>query len=382
MRARLLRALAGLALAGLASSAVHGYTTYARWASNGATFYVNPSNVDVSSTAALAALQAGMEVWNTQAGSSFRYSYGGTVGDTSTSYDNRNVIIFRNESSGSAIASTYSWWDGSNRLLDSDIIFWDGPFTFFTGTSGCGVVSNAAYVEDIAAHELGHALGLNHSDLGDATMYPSYSYCSQAMRTLAPDDIAAARALYPGAASNTAPTVSIGSPSSGTSVAEGATATFVGSASDAQDGNLTSGLQWTDSVNGGVATAIGSGGSFSRALAAGTHTIVARATDAGGLQGSMTITLNVTTTSGGGGGTGITLSARGRKVKGYQRVDLSWGGVSASAVDVYRDGSRLKTTANDGSETDNINRKGTGAYEYRVCTAGTSTCSNPASVVF
>jgi hypothetical protein len=77
----------------------------------------------------------------------------------------------------------------SNELVDSDIVFWDGGFTFFTGSSGCGGVSNAAYIEDIAAHELGHALGLNHSTSTDATMYPSYSYCSMEFRTLAADDI-------------------------------------------------------------------------------------------------------------------------------------------------------------------------------------------------
>src|SRR5204862_2971500 len=117
----------------------------------------------------------------------------------------------RNVSNGSTIATTYSWWNGNNELLDSDIIFWDGGFTFFTGTSSCGVVPNAAYIEDIAAHELGHALGLNHSTATDATMYPSYSYCSQEFRTLASDDIAAAQSLYGSgsAPANTAPSVTI-----------------------------------------------------------------------------------------------------------------------------------------------------------------------------
>jgi len=102
----------------------------------------------------------------------------------------RNVVIFRNSGDGSAIASTYSWWSGST-LIDSDIIFWDGPFTFFGGASGCGG-SNAAYITDIAAHEFGHAIGLNHSTVGDATMYPGYSTCSQIQRTLAADDVAGA----------------------------------------------------------------------------------------------------------------------------------------------------------------------------------------------
>ena len=67
---------------------------------------------------------------------------------------------------------------------------WDGGFKFFTGTSGCGASANSAYIEDVATHEFGHALGLATRPSGDATMYPSYSYCSQAFRTLASDDIA------------------------------------------------------------------------------------------------------------------------------------------------------------------------------------------------
>ena len=60
--------------------------------------------------------------------------------------------------------------DGS-QIIDADIVFWDEGFKFFAGTSGC---SGGFYIEDIAAHEFGHALGLGHSTVSGATMYPRF----------------------------------------------------------------------------------------------------------------------------------------------------------------------------------------------------------------
>jgi subtilisin family serine protease len=80
---------------------------------------------------------------------------------------------------------------------------------------------------------------------------------------------------------------------------------------------------------------------------------------------------------------GATLSAVGYKVKGgWQRVDLTWSGVAGTNVDIYRSGTKVGTTANDGAHTDDPNKKGSGAYTYEVCAAGTTTCSNAVTVTF
>lgn len=77
----------------------------------------------------------------------------------------------------------------------------------------------------------------------------------------------------------------------------------------------------------------------------------------------------------------ITLSATPRSTRGGNRVDLAWSGATGASVDVYRNGGLLSTTANDGAYTDNLKRA-TGTFTYRVCEAGTSTCSDDASVTF
>jgi hypothetical protein len=79
---------------------------------------------------------------------------------------------------------------------------------------------------------------------------------------------------------------------------------------------------------------------------------------------------------------GISLTASGFKVKGVQMANLTWSGANSTQVDIFRNAVKLLTTANDGAETDNINKKGAGTYIYQVCEAGTATCSNQATVVF
>jgi hypothetical protein len=51
-------------------------------------------------------------------------------------------------------------------------------------------------LQGVAAHEYGHALGLAHSSVVGATMYPSASAGGYALRSLAADDVAGLQAVY------------------------------------------------------------------------------------------------------------------------------------------------------------------------------------------
>jgi hypothetical protein len=64
-------------------------------------------------------------------------------------------------------------------------------------------------------------------------------------------------------------------------------------------------------------------------------------------------------------------------------VDLSWTGATSTDVDIFRDGTLITTVPNTGSFTDSIDvRGGNVRYTYKVCEAGTSTCSNEVTVRF
>ena len=72
------------------------------------------------------------------------------------------------------------------------------------------------------------------------------------------------------------PTVVIDSPGTGTTAIVGDVIDFLGSASDAEDGDLSSALNWTSDIDG----LIGTGGSFSvSTLSLGTHSITASSID-------------------------------------------------------------------------------------------------------
>jgi len=367
MRVSRLLFLIMVPLAVIVPVSLQGYATFGKWSSSRVTYYVNPANLDVDPNLAEAAVKSGADAWGQQASANFSFSYGGRVSDSATTVDNRNVVIFRNASNGGAMATTY-WWTGKNGIIDADIIFWDGAYQFFAGTTGC---SGGGYIEDIVTHEFGHVLGLDHSAASDATMYAYISFCGQEMRSLAADDIAGVRALYGTSDStNSVPQVSITTPADNSTLSEGVNVTFTGTATDTQDGNLTSQLRWSSNVVG----EIGVGGTVAATLPAGSHVITATVTDSGRLTTSRQIALSVVGASV-PAPTALSLTTRAYKVKGLQRVDLTWRGTTVSSIDVYRNGTLVKTGTNDGFETDAINAKGAGTYSYRVCEAGTGVCS-------
>lgn len=149
------------------------------------------------------------------------------------------------------------------------------------------------------------------------------------------------------------------------------TCDFDGSGSSDGDGSITS-YDWNfgdDNTGSGVVTSH----SYS---AGGDYTVTLTVTDDDGATGDTSQTVSVSEAS------GIMLSATGYKVRGVQHADLSWVGASGTNVDVHRNGVVITTTENDGFYTDNIDQRGPGTYEYQVCEAGTSICSNTATVVF
>jgi hypothetical protein len=209
---------------------VNGYVLAGpSWAATQVQYYINPQNMYVSTSAGIVAIQSAASNWSTQSKANIQLVNAGTTTAAILALDYQNNVFFRDDSNGAFAAETY-WWSSGNQLVDSDTVIHEAPYVYFTGTSGC--TGNGLYVEDVMTHEFGHTLGMAHSTVTTATMYPSITYCSMTQRYLDPDDISGIQALYPPASSTppAAPTQlsavpAPSSPSSSTSLAWTDTAT-------------------------------------------------------------------------------------------------------------------------------------------------------------
>lgn len=74
----------------------------------------------------------------------------------------------------------------------------------------------------------------------------------------------------------------------------------------------------------------------------------------------------------------ISLDTATGRAKGRNYVDLSWTGASTASVDIFRNGSLLRTTTNDGSYRDSF--KSSGTLTYKVCDQDSTNCSAEVTV--
>jgi predicted Zn-dependent protease len=99
---------------------------------------------------------------------------------------------------GSCLAATltgYYHQEGSNYYIDDADIYTNTKYNYTSSreTDGC---SGEYDIDGIMTHEVGHVIGLGHSSVSGATMYPSVSACNFNNRTLEADDIAGKNDLY------------------------------------------------------------------------------------------------------------------------------------------------------------------------------------------
>jgi hypothetical protein len=206
--------------------------------------------VPTSVPTVLAAVQASFTAW-TQAGQNagtgtpactdLQFTYG-TTSSTATGNDGQNVVVVRRGPCGTIVpsgdacqgdgtcADKYNCWDHSGsadiialttvtyrpstgEIIDADVELngWDGTGSL-SGADGyyftCGNYptvctapgqQNCIYmdVQNTVTHEAGHFLGLGHTTVSGATMFPSASAGDTNKRTLEADDVSGICSIYP-----------------------------------------------------------------------------------------------------------------------------------------------------------------------------------------
>jgi hypothetical protein len=167
--------------------------TFARWTTEPAFYYVNPANKDMSPACAVDDINAGAASWS----QAFNLQYAGATAASRVKQNYINEIFFRKGKSGSTIAVTYTWYYRSTgQIIEFDMAFYDGAWDFVPLTGSCRTTCNGGfYLRTIAAHELGHGIGLDHNNCTTSIMYPYADYCE----TNQPDsaDLACAKTIYP-----------------------------------------------------------------------------------------------------------------------------------------------------------------------------------------
>lgn len=98
---------------------------------------------------------------------------------------------------GGCLAATLTGYyisqSGDDRIYDADVYTNTSQPFYSSRESGC---SGEYDIDGVMAHEVGHVIGIGHSSVSGATMYPSVSACNTANRSLATDDFNARNDLY------------------------------------------------------------------------------------------------------------------------------------------------------------------------------------------
>jgi len=145
---------------------------------------------------AIMAVRKGGAEWNSDPHGNSPYGSGGAnfdfwyAGEANAAGGfNSNILSVLSGSSGSTLA--FMQGPISNGWT---IKFYDGGIVWTDGPSNIG--NQVFDIQSVACHELGHALGLGHTNVGGSTMTPSVAPGSTGNRTIGPDDVAGVQFIY------------------------------------------------------------------------------------------------------------------------------------------------------------------------------------------
>ena len=207
-----IRRLGFLLLLGISATWVGAHVRLIYSGNGKALFWSSPESIsvvinsdgsdDLGDQAHMPALRNAVDAWNGVTGTRARL-----VENTSTQAQNsRNwsssqyhmMLFDESNSSGffppgsGIVAVTPLTFFTTGQIIDADVLFNGGGFKFTTSSEPGGFD-----VQDVATHELGHLLGLDHSGCAGATMFPYVDQTVILHRSLSADDARGIESIYP-----------------------------------------------------------------------------------------------------------------------------------------------------------------------------------------
>ncbi|HLU48250.1 MAG TPA: IPT/TIG domain-containing protein, partial [Planctomycetota bacterium] len=143
-------------------------------------------------------LRCAADAWSFQSRAPFAFDYRGLASNVGNSSDGENAVGYSSDDGGDALAVTLIR-GVQNRATSFDIVFFgrsNGRTNLWTGTRDPDPLLGEVDIAGVAVHEYGHALGLDHSQTQDATMFPRVSRTGVELRTLHSDDRAGVESIY------------------------------------------------------------------------------------------------------------------------------------------------------------------------------------------
>lgn len=205
MKRHIVSATVAGAVLGLAGAAAAYDWNGAKWnigQGQSVPYVVNVSlTADVPDPQALEAVQQGYDVWTVLPCSYMAWNYEGrTMNSAWGAGDGENVLSWREENwddSPTALAIAATSWGGGGGLSDADIKFNGFHHSWGALNANSGGGDGRTDIASVGAHEVGHCIGLGHSDVPGSTMWPSTGPGDISGASLGEDDILGACEVYP-----------------------------------------------------------------------------------------------------------------------------------------------------------------------------------------
>ncbi len=168
-----------------------------KWASLPVSYVINPSNPqNLSAEFIASAMFAGAETWDSAVSAElFSNAYGIDYGVQYGIQDYKNAIAFGDYGDSNVIAVTSVWFTRiGKRIVEFDQLY-NTRFVWGDATNNAGLMD----LQNIATHELGHAVGLGDiysSSCTAVTMYGYSGYGDLQKRTLEQPDVTGLQKMY------------------------------------------------------------------------------------------------------------------------------------------------------------------------------------------